>query len=93
MRVLLLSIALAGLFYGPAAAQPMTRAETYEEIARALQDIQTFAPAMHKSAGLDGILKAVEALRAKLANNPYIRVKGFSMGLPAGASVEFEFRD
>ena len=42
---------------------------------------------------VDSAIKRVLALRDRLADNPYIRIASFSIGLPAGISVEFTFPD
>lgn len=41
------------------------------------------------TAVVEAAIKRVLALRDRLADNPYIRVASFSVGLPAGISVEF----
>lgn len=42
---------------------------------------------------VDTAIRRVLALRDRLADNPYIRIASFSVGLPAGISVEFTFPD
>ena len=38
-------------------------------------------------------LASADALRVKLANNPYVKVKGFRVGVPPNFSFDFEFRE
>lgn len=42
---------------------------------------------------VDAAIKRVLALKDRLADNPYVRIASFSIGLPAGISVEFSFPD
>jgi hypothetical protein len=89
--------------FGSASAQDtMTREQTYEEIARVLGQIEAKQRMGMRPTGpaadlyariLRETIELVEGLRVRLASNPYVRMKGFSVGLPAGLSVDFEFKD
>ena len=41
----------------------------------------------------DALLKRAADLRNKYRDNPYITVKGFSIGLPLTLTIDFEFKD
>ena len=43
--------------------------------------------------GRDKLIKRAADIRDKYLNNPYVRVSGFSVGLPASLSIDFEFKD
>jgi len=40
----------------------------------------------------EALLKRAAELRNKYRNNPYIEVKGFSIGLPLTLTIDFEFK-
>ena len=88
-------VALA-LLTTPACAQEIiSQAETFDYIGSALADInQTYV--MNQSSGpmadaMELAIDQVRALRDALAGNPYVRMDGFSVGFPAGISVDFTF--
>jgi hypothetical protein len=87
---------------GASNAQQLTKEQTYEDIARTMATINAklrpgVAPAGAGAEFYARLLKETLALaddlRARLASNPYVKVKGFHIGLPAGVSMDFEFKD
>ena len=84
-----------------AIAQPATADAASEIIADKMAEIHALFPATQwSSAGVtdeairsmtEAATKKVLELRDALASNPYVRVSGFSVGVPAGVSVEFTF--
>lgn len=42
---------------------------------------------------VQSITQRIEGLRDFLSDNGYVRVSGFSLGVPLGASISFEFVD
>jgi hypothetical protein len=100
MRTLFALVLLAALAQ-PAASQTLTKEETAQLVADQMAEINRVLPAaMFMSGSMsDSVVKeAVDAatriilrLRDSLATNPYIRVSSFTVGLPAGVSVEFTF--
>lgn len=84
-----------------AMAQSATADSTTEIIADKMAEIHALFPAAQwNGAGVsdeairsvtEAAIKKVIELRDALASNPYVRVSSFSVGLPAGVSVEFTF--
>lgn len=83
----------------PAFAQSLDSKEgTLDYVATSLAEIDQASKAIVAAASQDTIaerlkdaLAKVSALRDTLRSNPYVQVAGFSVGLPAGVSVEFTF--
>lgn len=79
----------------------LTREAVIARISETLAEVNApFARAAYSNTAasegmLEGIIQAgireVLALRDGLASNPYVRVSSFSVGFPAGVSVEFTF--
>lgn len=97
----LLTILLVGCFsVGASAQEALTKEQTISKISAAVNDIrQTFptsSPVNTTNAGyirqkIDEAIKKASALQEDLNSNPYIHVKGFSVGYPSGLTLEFEF--
>lgn len=97
---LLLIFVLTG---GVAQATELTREQTMELVAQKVADIQKAAtPAMSLeymdsasrsdiASKISDVMKKLDALRTLLATNPYIRVSGFTVGVPAGVTIDFIF--
>lgn len=83
----------------PAWAQSLdTKESTLNYVATSLAEIDQASKELVAAANQETIaerlrdaLAKVSALRDTLRNNPYVQVAGFSVGLPAGVSVEFTF--
>jgi hypothetical protein len=79
-------------------AQQMTKEETLKELSSQLAKIQerltqqTMArPASYQSA-IEEAIKQASAVRDYFADNRYIKVTGFSVGIPPSISVNVDFK-
>ena len=94
MRFTLVALALLAT---PACAQElMSREDTLEYIGSELADINENFQPQQTGLTVEAVKFAIErvmALRERLADNPYVRIESFSVGLPAGVSVDFTFPD
>jgi hypothetical protein len=82
----------------PSYAQSPSREKTMEKVAEALAEIAALNRewVMTHSTGdylnmIDSAIGIINGLGAFLSDNPWLRVGGFSVGLPAGVSVDFVF--
>lgn len=95
MRIFCFFAFLLTLITPTSAQQPLTRDETLAVIARSMDEIQktqiNATPLSYFA--YEAHLKRISDLKDKLRDNPYVRVKGFTIGFPSGASVDFEFKD
>lgn len=93
---------IAALLIGivlPGAASAQTREETIAQTSvriaqmqrRFAVDWQAAASDTAAATAVNLALTQVLALRDSLAGNPYVRVSSFSVGIPAGISVELTF--
>lgn len=97
------SIALAALLISSSIAlsQPMTREQTYDELSKRIGEIHNSlkqSVPMNSATGDDvharikDAIAKIEALRAYFADNRYVKISGFSVGLPAGVSINVDFK-
>lgn len=98
---LILAMIVACLISNTAAAQEnLSKEQTFAKISWALNDIRLTFPnqsAIQNSSAsfvqekIDLALQKASSLQEQLKSNPFVRVKGFSVGFPSGLTVDFEF--
>jgi hypothetical protein len=97
---MLVAIAVLTSFLTASHAQQITREQTVQKISKALSEINSQNAQIKMSstawevskAAMDRIVKIAVDLANDLATNPYVRVKGFTIGFPSGVAVEFEWK-
>lgn len=100
MRLILAAAALVSLTTSSLA---MTDREIANDaISSALEEIDDMTPSqlewqamshVQYERRVQSITQRIEGLRDFLSDNGYVRVSGFSLGVPLGASISFEFVD
>jgi hypothetical protein len=93
--LLLLATASAGL-----TEPPTTEEATIELIGQKLAELSETNEMMASALGTSNVadltkkaITTVKELKETLSANPFIRVSGFTVGIPGGVSVDFEFVD
>lgn len=101
MKTVAICAMLMAVYVSPAWSQPLdTKDATFDYVATSLADIEQVSEAMMAATSqqtvaemLKHALDKVSSLRDVLRSNPWVEVAGFSVGLPTGVSVEFNFKD
>lgn len=100
MRNAVVATVLTLMSSGALAQETLSREQALAEIARVMSEIEkeNAGDLRPQSSWLyrfnfDSALRKATALKDRLASNPYVRVRGFSIGVPLGLTLEVEFKE